>query len=283
MTALTLSRLRRAAARLKGDLPTAGPDFFIIGATRAGTTYLYHALRAHPDIFLPETKELQYFNRDRRYSRDLKGYRERFWGYGGERAVGEATPLYMTAHAVYDRGGTLRIGGPGDAVERIARHFPDTRLVVSLRDPATRILSIYEKNLRQGKLDTPLQSLIEQELDGSASPLNLLYLNDYRTHLENVLRQFPRERVMILIFEEWRAEPEAAIERLQRFLGVEPMFREPSAPEAANRRARYGELDAERIEQLSAVAEQTMARALARLAPSRTWIEELLGRGLPWQ
>lgn len=283
MTALTFSRLRRAAARLKGELPASGPDFFIVGATRSGTTYLHHALRAHPDIFLPEVKELQYFNRDSRYAPDLKGYRERFWGYAGERAVGEATPLYMTANAVYDRGGALRIGAGGDAIERIARHFPEARLVVSLRDPATRIRSIYEKNLRQGKLETPLQALLEQELDGATSPLKLLYLNDYRTHLDNILRHFPSERVMIMIFEEWRAEPGPAIERLQRFLGVDPGFREPAVAEAANRRARYGALDREGAERLSAVSDETMARALAALAPSRLWVEELLGRRLPWQ
>ena len=129
MTALTLSRLRRAAARLKGELPARGPDFFIVGATRAGTTYLHHALREHPDIFLPETKELQYFNRDSRYDPGLKDYRECFWGYAGEQAIGEATPLYMTANAVYDRDGKLRIGS-GDAIQRISRHFPAARLVV---------------------------------------------------------------------------------------------------------------------------------------------------------
>ena len=283
MTALTLSRLRWAAARLKGGLPASGPDFFIVGATRAGTTYLHHALRAHPDFFLPETKELQYFNRDSRYAPDLTGYRERFRGYRGEKIVGEATPLYMVADAVYDRGGKLRIGGGGDAVERISRHFPEARLAVSLRDPATRIVSIFEKNLRQGKLDTPLQAILERELDGAESPLNLLYLNDYRIHLDNILSRFPSERVMIMIFEEWRSDPAPAVEKLQLFLGAEPSFREPTAIEAANRRERYGELDGERMRQLSAVPEALMARVLGRLAESRAWLERLLGRKLPWQ
>jgi hypothetical protein len=283
MTAPTLMRLRKAAARLKGELPAVGPNFFIVGATRAGTTYLHHALRAHPDIFLPEVKELQYFNRDDRYRADLKGYRERFWGYAGETAIGEATPLYMTARTVYDGEGKLRYGVETDAIERIATHFPDARLVISLRDPATRIPSIYEKNLRQRKLDTLLADLLEEELDGRPSMLNLLYLNDYRTHLENVLRRFPSGQVMVTVFEEWRRDPATAVEQLQRFLGVEPSFREPEIREATNRRERYGELDEQQIKRLSAVSEAQMAAVLKSLGPSRTWLEELMGRKLPWQ
>ena len=38
------------------------PNFLVIGAQRAGTTWLYECLREHPEIFLPETKELHYFD-----------------------------------------------------------------------------------------------------------------------------------------------------------------------------------------------------------------------------
>lgn len=232
---------------------------------------------------MPATKELQYFNRDSRYRPDLGGYRRLFWGWRGERVVGEATPLYMAARTLYEAGGTLRIGAEDDAVARLARHFPEAKLVVSLRDPATRIPSIYEKNLRQRKLDAPLNELLEQELDGRPSLLNLLYMNDYRSHLENIFSHFPRDRVRVMVFEEWRSDPAPAVEGLQRFLGVEPTFREPTVREAANRRERYGALDEQRIKRLSAVPEALIAQVLDRLAPSRVWLEQLLGRKLPWQ
>ena len=276
-------RLRKAWSLVRRRLPPSGPHFFIVGATRAGTTWLHHALRAHPDIFMPETKELQYFNRDRRYRADLAGYRSLFWGWRGERVVGEATPLYMAAHTVYDSENVMRTDAGDDAIARIARHFPQARLIVSLRDPATRIPSIYEKNLRQGKLDAPLQALLEQELSGEPSLLNLLSMNDYRAHLDNILAHFPSEQVKAMLFEEWRRDPPAAVEELQRFLGVEPGFREPAAKEAANRRERYGALDEERISRLSAVPDALMARVLERLAPSKAWIEQYLERRLPWQ
>ena len=283
MTAPSVARLRRAARRLIGDLPSTGPDFFVVGATRAGTTWLHHALRAHPDIFLPEAKELQYFNRDRRYRTDLAGYRPLFRGWRGERVVGEATPLYMVAGGLYDDTGAYRIGGEDDAIARIARHFPAAKLVVSLRDPATRIPSIYEKNLRQRKLDEPLAQLLERELAGEPSVLNLLYLNDYRTHLENIFARFPSEQVKMVLFEDWRSDPKPGVEGLQRFLGVDPVFSEPAAEGAANRRERFGELDEAAIRRLCAVPEPLMAAVLAALGPGRTWVEDLIGRELPWR
>ncbi|MGB3642253.1 MAG: sulfotransferase [Rivularia sp. (in: cyanobacteria)] len=38
------------------------PDFLCIGAQKAGTTWLYENLKKHPDIGLPNVKELHYFN-----------------------------------------------------------------------------------------------------------------------------------------------------------------------------------------------------------------------------
>ena len=38
------------------------PTFLVIGAEKAGTTWLYDRLRRHPDIFMPDVKELHYFN-----------------------------------------------------------------------------------------------------------------------------------------------------------------------------------------------------------------------------
>ena len=40
------------------------PDFFIVGAPKAGTTAMYEYLRTHPDLYLPERKELRFFGSD---------------------------------------------------------------------------------------------------------------------------------------------------------------------------------------------------------------------------
>ena len=283
MTGLLKTRLRKAAALALGQVPRDGPHFFIVGATRSGTTWLHHALRQHPDIFMPHAKELAYFNRDQLYRPDLGGYRSRFWGYRGERVVGEATPLYMTAGAAYDAEGRYRHDCGEDAVARIARHFPDARLIVSLRDPATRIFSMFEKDLRQRKFAGRLEEDLEHELAQGRSRLNFVYHNRYKLHLERLFAHFPREHVLILVFEEWRDDPAPALARIHHFLGLEPCPAEAPHREAKNRRERYGDIDEATVERLGSVSDEIMAKVLRRLRPSRDYLETLLGRSLPWR
>ena len=45
-------------------MTAAWPDFYIVGAPKAGTTSLYQYLAAHPDVFLPDQKELWLFGSD---------------------------------------------------------------------------------------------------------------------------------------------------------------------------------------------------------------------------
>src|SRR5207253_543932 len=50
---------RRTARRLRLRLML--PNFLVIGAMKAGTTSLWAYLRQHPDVFMPEDKELNFF------------------------------------------------------------------------------------------------------------------------------------------------------------------------------------------------------------------------------
>ena len=48
------------------------PDFMIIGAQRAGTTWLYKNLREHPGVYMPAKKELEFFSHKARLARGLR-------------------------------------------------------------------------------------------------------------------------------------------------------------------------------------------------------------------
>src|SRR3954464_10472524 len=50
----------------------SGPDFFCVGAQKAGTGWLYEQLHAHPDFWMPPLKELHYFDRQWRSPRALQ-------------------------------------------------------------------------------------------------------------------------------------------------------------------------------------------------------------------
>ena len=102
---LLRGRLRKSARKIVGRLEkplyTQGilsarrswlPDFFCIGAMKAGTTWLYENLRCHPDIYLPDRKEDYFFSYEF-YNQSLRHYSRRF-AQGAGRVKGEVTPGY---------------------------------------------------------------------------------------------------------------------------------------------------------------------------------------------
>src|SRR5207244_8421308 len=72
------------------------PTFLVIGAMKSGTTSLYRYLQAHPDVFMSEQKELNYFTQgaNQNWEKGLAWYQAQFEQAGKARAVGEASTNY---------------------------------------------------------------------------------------------------------------------------------------------------------------------------------------------
>src|SRR4051812_47155826 len=104
------------------------PDYLIIGAPRSGTTALSKYLAAHPDVFLSNPKELDFFDRQEPTPDALAAYARHFAGATADEVAGEATPTYLHSPA---------------AVARMAQTVPDARLVAILRNPIDRAYSHY--------------------------------------------------------------------------------------------------------------------------------------------
>lgn len=112
------------------------PTFIVIGAMKCGTTSLYYALDAHPEIEMSDRKETDFFIRARNYRRGTDWYEDRFPASG--QARGECSPNYTKAHLF----------------PRVARRMhdlvPDVHLVYMVRDPIDRIVSHYVGNRAVG-------------------------------------------------------------------------------------------------------------------------------------
>ncbi len=55
------------------------PNFLILGATKSGTTSLHHYMKQHPDVFLPEEKEIQFFIDDQLYEKGMEFYQKQYF------------------------------------------------------------------------------------------------------------------------------------------------------------------------------------------------------------
>ena len=99
------------------------PDFLGLGVQKGGTTTLHTLLAAHPQLMLPQKKELHFFTH--RYWRGKRWYGRQFRAATPDQKCGEITPYYLFHSLV---------------PERIQRCCPKVRLIVLLRDPVERAL-----------------------------------------------------------------------------------------------------------------------------------------------
>jgi len=234
------------------------PNFLVIGASRAGTTSLYHYLGAHPEIFLPAIKETNYFahpgRRDERFPVvTADAYAALFAGAGAARARGEVSPIYLSRSEL--------------AAERIRRELPGVRLVASLRHPAERAVSNYLLHYRQGLDRRPL----EQAFRDADAYAEYVREGGYAARVGEYARRFPRERIHVCLFEDLARDPAAVLREIFAFLEVDPEFRADTSrrhnPGGVPRRTWLNDL----------LVRPGPAQALARLAPA--WLRRV-GRGV---
>jgi hypothetical protein len=182
------------------------PDFLLIGAAKCGTTSLCALLAQHPDVFLHPKKELNFFSHDAVFAKGLDWYERQFAAGHGRRAVGEGSPNYAkrARHPL--------------AAERIARALPDARLLYIARHPLRRMESAWLHARRAGhRSERSFTATVRRYPE-------YVDTSDYGAQLAVYLQHFRAERILVLFFEDFRADPRAVLRRAFAFLGVDPDF-----------------------------------------------------------
>lgn len=199
------------------------PDFFIVGHAKCGTTALYETLRRHPQIYMPDVKEPNFFSREWRASdgppETFEDYLSLFDSARPQQRIGEASVFYLASR---------------NAARAIADVQPDARIIAILREPASYIRSLHLQFVQcdietEGNLRKAL-SLENARRHGRHVPryaLNwqkrLLY-TDHVRYVEQLRRYhalFGPERVLVLIYDDVRRDNAAAVRTVLRFLDVD--------------------------------------------------------------
>jgi sulfotransferase family protein len=207
------------------------PNFFIIGAQKAGTTSLYHYLNQHPQIYMSPIKEPFFFDHEISPNGEvvqqefggrqqaprfvnIEQYCTLFRAAKGETAIGEASPLYIYA--------------PGTP-ERIKKYVPEARSIALLRNPADRAYSAFLHAVRIGAEPlTDFAQALQREEDRIRD--NWHYVFHYRTRglyhaqLKRYYEVFGRERVGVWLYEDLRDDPASVTQDVFRFLEVDDTF-----------------------------------------------------------
>ena len=212
-----------------------GPDFLVIGAQRAGTTWLHRVLRQHPSLWLPPVKELHYFDRlettrtildpkERRRvglkqllsldpwlvsywlrARSDEWYARLFRDAKAKGLVaGEITPAYATLDET--------------VLRRIRRLNDNIKLIFVMRDPVERAWSAVNNAAKKGIDASTVEKSIKRARESGAAARSAY--GDTIRRLEAV---FPASQVHYCFFEDLRDRPEALTSDLFSFLGVAPV------------------------------------------------------------
>ena len=179
------------------------PDFVVIGAAKAGSTSLWSYLSAHPQVFMSELKEPEFFNDERNWGRGVAWYRDQFKAAGEALVAGEASVRYATSRP-----------GSSQVPERMAAVIPDAKLVYVVRHPVERMISQWSHN--RARYAEPAA------LEDALSMSRYRDVSSYATQLDRFLAHYPPERVHLVVSERLRDDRAAELRRLFEFLGVDP-------------------------------------------------------------
>src|SRR5262245_22488050 len=149
-------------------------DFVIIGAQKAGSTYLQDCMAEHHQIYLMPGECVAF--EDPEYEKYRLGQLDEVRGRAGRRLAGVKRPTYLPSSVV---------------AGRIAAHCPRAKLIAALRDPIARAISAYFHYMTFGSLpiapiETGMQRIIEGEYTQRfpRAPEVIEY-GKYHTHLMN--------------------------------------------------------------------------------------------------
>ncbi len=211
----------------------ARPDLFIVGAPKAGTTSLYELLAGHPRIYMSPFKEPMYFCPDVRgwrgdqpfvYERDAARYLALFDDARDETRLGEATTRYLVSH---------------EAARLVHEFQPDAYAIAMLRNPVELLHALHNERVSQGHeqfTDFAQAMAADAErahgklLPGAANVLGTVYRESalFAEPLRRWFDALSRDRVHVIVFDDFAADPAAALRAALSFLDVDPDYQPES-------------------------------------------------------
>jgi hypothetical protein len=224
------------------------PNFFIVGAPKAATTFLYESLQQHPQVYMSPLKEPNYFASEMRpeyfpaeararvarqmheletyLSGDLRekrfggfvtsweDYQKLFRNVAGQIAIGEASPSYLWSQT---------------AAQNIAARLPGARIIINLRNPIDRAFSHYLHQVTEGLTNRTFRQAIDATLRVGPGQFpierTLLEFGQYCGQIKRYKKEFPPAQIHISLYEDLQRSPAALMANLLTFLGLDADIR----------------------------------------------------------
>lgn len=207
------------------DLPT----FICAGGAKCGTTSLYEYLKQHPQIFLPDQKELHFFSYPelkkqpegpgmREVLKGLCKTQEEYAGHYKKAKKGMISGDISPSYLVFP-----------EAIPRMKAFLENPKIIIMLRDPVDRVFSQYMHLRRAAREELTFEKALEAEEQRKASNWGDMWhytaSGFYFEHVSNYINAFGRDNVMVILSHEMRKNPDKILQEVFQFIGVDPNFK----------------------------------------------------------
>ena len=205
------------------------PNFFIIGAAKAGTSSLHEYFVQHPEVFMSRSKDTAFFsfyNRSidwngpggaalsKRFIGNLSDYQDQFSGARSEIAIGESSPGYLHS---------------SNAVRGISRHIESPKFIVILRHPVDRAYAHFMHGRRDSiEPEISFEHALAMEEERKKNNWGEFWYYKERSFYYEALKTyfdtFGKENVAVYLFEDLQGDASSLMNSLFDFLGVSTAF-----------------------------------------------------------
>jgi len=238
------------------------PTFAIAGAQRCGTTWLYHLLDEHPEIYMakPVHPEPKFFLNETSSESKRQSYLNQWFNRAvHEIAVGEKSTSYMEFPGV---------------PRRMKQLFPKLKVVFLLRHPVERAISNYRLSRQHGLETESLEFALRNEPDRLANttfphtsvhPFAYQRRGHYARDIVRFLKFFGSHEIQVVQLENLLADPLQTLSNLFAFLDVAANF----CPR--NVTSDYNESPPDDLK----ISRELLSELLERFYPSNRTLEQL--------
>ena len=192
------------------------PNFFIVGAPKAGTTSLYHYLEEHPEVYMSPIKETNFFSSKEMQEQELyydatpiqskNQYLDLFKDVSQEKQVGEASVSYL----YYT-----------DVAKKLQEFNPKAKIVIMLRNPVDRAFSHFLMDKRLGLSTSSFMDVIQEPKKFPLHFQQYVLLGNYFHQCSQYINRFGKDNVFITTYHEFKKDTDGVVRSLLNFLDVD--------------------------------------------------------------
>jgi hypothetical protein len=186
--------------------------FIAVGPPKTGTTLLQNILIQNPFIFLPEKKEIQYFNFN--YDKGPDWFHKHYLAATAKQSSGEISPSYSNSYDTFQKikayGDTYKVG---------------LKIIFTYRDPVKRIVSEYYHHLRRQDYDLNFNDVIEKEMTekNAGRFFKTIRYSSYNKIMHELMSLFDRKDIMVINADKElydASQLPLTIKKIEQFIGV---------------------------------------------------------------